>query len=60
MHNGGKMDGFAIGEYGPYFAYSQFDRPDVPNYFRWADEFVLVRQLLRVGGRARRTRTTCT
>jgi phospholipase C len=41
MHNGGKMDGFAIGEYGPYFAYSQFDRPDVPNYFRWADEFVL-------------------
>jgi phospholipase C len=29
MHNDGKMDGFAIGEYGPYFAYSQFDRPDV-------------------------------
>ena len=40
-HNDGKMDGFAIGEYGPYFAYSQFDRPDVPNYFHWAEEYVL-------------------
>jgi phospholipase C len=40
-YNGGQLDGFAIGEYGPYFAYSQFDRRDVPNYFTLADEFVL-------------------
>jgi phospholipase C len=40
-YNAGEMDGFAIGEYGPYFAYSQFDRSDVPNYFHWAEEFVL-------------------
>jgi phospholipase C len=40
-HNGGRMDGFAIGEYGPHFAYSQFDREDVPNYFAWADEYAL-------------------
>ncbi len=39
--NGGRMDGFAFGQYGRYFAYSQFDRADVPNYFTWADEFVL-------------------
>ena len=39
--NDGGMDGFAFGEYGRYFAYSQFDRADVPNYFGWADEFVL-------------------
>jgi phospholipase C len=39
--NGGGMDGFAFGQYGRYFAYSQFDRADVPNYFGWADEFVL-------------------
>ena len=40
-YNDGKMDGFAIGEFGPYFAYSQFDRPDVPNYFHWAEDYVL-------------------
>lgn len=40
-HNGGRMDGFGIGDYGRYFAYSQFDREDVPNYFAWADEYVL-------------------
>jgi phospholipase C len=40
-YNGGRMDGFAMGEYGPYFAYSQFERADVPNYFHWADEYVL-------------------
>jgi phospholipase C len=37
----GAMDGFAIGEFGPYFAYSQFGRADVPNYYHWAREFVL-------------------
>jgi phospholipase C len=39
--NGGAMDGFAIGAYGPTFAYSQFARQDVPNYHAWADRFVL-------------------
>jgi phospholipase C len=40
-HNGGLMDGFALGEWGPYYAYSQFGRQDIPNYFRWAERFVL-------------------
>jgi phospholipase C len=39
--NGGKLDGFAGGIYGQYFSYTQFDRNDLPNYWRWADEFVL-------------------
>ena len=59
MHNDGKMDGFAIGEYGPSFAYSQFDRPDVPSYFQWADEYVLCDNFFAsVAGPS--TRTTCT
>ncbi len=41
MYNDGAMDGFALGEFGPYFAYSQFERRDVPNYYRWADRYVL-------------------
>ena len=58
MHNDGKMDGFAIGEYGPSFAYSQFDRPDVPSYFQWADEYVLCDNFFAsVAGPS--TRTTC-
>lgn len=39
--NQGAMDGFAIGEYGPSYAYSQFASRDVPNYYRWAERFVL-------------------
>ncbi len=39
--NDGRMDGFAIGDFGPYFAYSQFAPQDVPNYYAWAKEFVL-------------------
>jgi phospholipase C len=39
-HNGGQMDGFAQGPYG-YFAYSQFGRRDIPNYFHWAERYVL-------------------
>jgi phospholipase C len=35
------MDGFALGRFGPHYAYSQFNRHDIPNYFHWADEFVL-------------------
>jgi phospholipase C len=40
-YNGGAMDGFAIGDYGAYFAYSQFGRDDIPNYYGWAEDFVL-------------------
>jgi phospholipase C len=40
-YNDGQMDGFALGEYGPTYAYSQFDRRDIPNYFAWAEDFVL-------------------
>jgi phospholipase C len=40
-YNDGQMDGFALGEYGPIYAYSQFGRRDIPNYFGWAEDFVL-------------------
>src|SRR5437588_6679682 len=39
--NGGKMDGFATGPYGPYFSYSQYTEHDIPNYYHWAREYVL-------------------
>jgi phospholipase C len=39
--NAGKLDGFAGGIYGQYFSYTQFGRTDLPNYWRWADEYVL-------------------
>jgi phospholipase C len=41
--NGGRMDGF-VDENVPVsgtFAYSQYDEPDLPNYWHWAREFVL-------------------
>jgi phospholipase C len=37
----GQLDGFANGEWGPYYAYSQFGRADIPNYYHWAKEFVI-------------------
>jgi len=40
-HNGGELDGFAQGIYGPYYGYSQHDRMDVPNYWHWAENYVL-------------------
>jgi phospholipase C len=40
-HNDGRMDGFAIGDFGGAFAYSQFAAADIPNYFAWAKEYVL-------------------
>ena len=40
-YNDGRMDGFAIGDFGPTWAYSQFDRSDLPNYFHWADNYAL-------------------
>lgn len=42
--NGGRMDHFAFPEISPAsaaFAYSRLHRSDVPNYWRWAEEFVL-------------------
>jgi phospholipase C len=42
--NGGKMDGFRQADRSPaaaYFAYSAFQREDIPNYWSWADEYVL-------------------
>jgi phospholipase C len=38
--NGGRLDGFYQGIY-PEYGYSQLDRADVPNYWTWADNFVL-------------------
>lgn len=42
--NGGRMDNFALAEdslLSAVFAYSQLDRVDIPNYWHWAEEFVL-------------------
>jgi phospholipase C len=39
--NGGSLDAFSRGVYGPIYAYSQFDEPAIPNYWHWAREFVL-------------------
>ena len=39
--NRGQMDGFALGEFGDLYAYSQFHEQDIPNYFHWAREHVL-------------------
>jgi phospholipase C len=40
--NEGAMDGFAtISEAADEFAYTQFQPGDLPNYWRWAEEFVL-------------------
>ena len=39
--NGGRMDGFGGGIYGWLYGYSQFDREDLPNYWSWADDYVL-------------------
>jgi phospholipase C len=41
MLNGGKMDRFNIGEFGPYYGYSQFEEEDIPAYWEWAREYVL-------------------
>ncbi len=39
--NGGAFDGFAIGQFGDPWAYTQFDGRMVPNYWRWARDYVL-------------------
>ncbi|MEX0991435.1 MAG: alkaline phosphatase family protein [Actinomycetota bacterium] len=39
--NEGKMDRFAIGDFGRFYGYSQLHEQDVPNYFRWARDYVI-------------------
>ena len=39
--NGGKLDGFAGGEYGDPWSYSQFQEHQLPNYWHWAKEYAL-------------------
>ena len=39
--NGGKLDGFGTGIYGSTYAYTQFDEPQIPNYWLWAREYAL-------------------
>jgi phospholipase C len=39
--DGGRMDGFGGGLYNYGYGYSQFGRPDLPNYWSWADDYVL-------------------
>jgi phospholipase C len=39
--NSGALDGFAIGAFGWIYGYSQFFEEDIPNYYRWAREYVL-------------------
>jgi phospholipase C len=39
--NGGTLDGFGSGIYGPNYAYTIFDEQQIPNYWFWAREFSL-------------------
>jgi len=39
--NGGKLDAFDGGIYGPVYAYSQYDPDQVRNYYAWAQHYVL-------------------
>ncbi|MGH2740710.1 MAG: alkaline phosphatase family protein [Actinomycetota bacterium] len=39
--NDGKQDGFAHGKYGPFYAYSQFEEQQIPNYYHWGKNYVL-------------------
>ena len=39
--NEGQMDRFAIGDFGRFYGNSQLHEPDVPNYFRWARDYVI-------------------
>ncbi len=39
--DGGKLDGFGTGIYGPIYGYSQLHEPQIPNYWAWARQFVL-------------------
>jgi phospholipase C len=39
--NGGRMDGFSQGLHGDPWAYTQLHRDQLPNYWHWAENFVL-------------------
>jgi phospholipase C len=39
--NGGKLDAFDGGIYGPVYAYSQYQPDQVRNYYAWAHDYVL-------------------
>jgi phospholipase C len=39
--NGGKLDGFGTGIYGPNYAYTMFEEQQIPNYWLWAREYSL-------------------
>jgi phospholipase C len=39
--DGGKLDGFGSGIYGPTWAYTQMHESQVPNYWTWAREYAL-------------------
>jgi len=39
--DGGKLDGFGTGVFGPLYGYSQFEGHQLPNYFHWAREYAL-------------------
>ncbi|MEX0753668.1 MAG: alkaline phosphatase family protein [Actinomycetota bacterium] len=39
--NDGKMDGFGGGAFNFGYGYSSFSRGDLPNYWQWADDYVL-------------------
>lgn len=39
--NGGKLDGFGTGIYGPVWAYTQMKEAQIPNYWMWAREYAI-------------------
>jgi len=39
--NGGSLDGFGIGAFGPTYAYSVMQERQIPNYWKWAREYAL-------------------
>ena len=39
--DGGKLDGFGTGIYGPVWSYSQLQEWQIPNYYEWAREYAL-------------------
>jgi len=40
-YNDGKMDGFGVSHLAKYYAYSEAAQSDIPNYWRWAQDFTL-------------------
>jgi len=40
-YNDGKMDGFGVSQFAESFAYTLASRDDIPNYWSWAEDYVL-------------------